>query len=428
MQMNYYRKLEKQSDRLLIHEMASTPENNPFTALIISSPENLKNLDRYMEISHRLADCEFFDEDMVENLASEGKAIVVETMSIHAHEVGGAQTSPVIVHHLLSDNSHDTIKILDNVIYILFPSANPDGLIIEANWYNKYKDTHYSDLHYCYALYHKYAGHSNNRDGIHENLIELQCINDYLYRRCHANIEFDVHHVPITYHRMVLSAPGATPLREELSPLLVRELGFFGTGICQALEEKNIPDVVYSFNDIPHDEFTDDGYFHLYQTPKYHNIIGILCENAHLIKGLKSQYQKACDCSPKGTMPSVTNPHPWKGGEWKLSDLVNQIYEASIGLLRLAANNRYSLLRNTALKASRQTETGALSDDQGYLILPNQYDISALERLLKIFDNHKIKYFELCESFTTAFGVSCPQGSIYIFPLHSPITLLQVSC
>ena len=223
---------------MIIDEMGETPAKNVFPALIISSPDNLKNLDKYFEISLKLSRMTEDNPEIIEELASLGKAIVTVTMSIHAHEVGGAQAAPLIVHRLLDSNEPEITNILENVIFILFPSANPDGLNIEAAWYSKYTNIHYSDLGYCTALYHEFAGHSNNRDGIHENLAELQWINDYLYRKCHTNIQFDIHHVPFNYHRMVLSAPAADPIREELSPLLIRELAFLVPEYAVALKKK----------------------------------------------------------------------------------------------------------------------------------------------------------------------------------------------
>lgn len=413
-QTAYYRRLSTLSDRMIFDEMAKTPEGNPFYALIISAPENLAKLDRYKEISRRLAACRDYDEAEAASLAKEGKAFVLISMSLHSHEIGGGQTSPELVYHLLSDDGEETRNILKNVILILFPCANPDGMNVEERWYAKYKDTYYTEITFCPLVYQKFAGHGNNRDFVFENLIETRCINDYLLRRCHTNINIDFHHVPWDWNRMVLSAPGANPVREELSPLLLRELAACGTGICCALEEADIPDVAYG-----HPEYTYDQHFALSTMPRYHNIVSILSESAHLEKGLRGEYFKALQCGSKDGIATVSNPHPWEGGMWTLADIVRQIFVAAVGCLSYAARNKEQVLKNASLMAARQTRRGAETPEQGYLIPAAQHDASALHRLLGIFDAHGIEYAAISDDVVTEEGVPCPAGSIYV-PLAQP--------
>src|ERR1700760_259049 len=54
--VSYFYKLEKSSSSIKVEEIGKTAENRPFIAATISSPENLKPLDKYLEIQHRLAD------------------------------------------------------------------------------------------------------------------------------------------------------------------------------------------------------------------------------------------------------------------------------------------------------------------------------------------------------------------------------------
>ncbi len=42
-----------------------------------------------------------------------------------------------LVHRLATDDSPDVKKILDNVIFVLVPSLNPDGQIMVTDWFNK---------------------------------------------------------------------------------------------------------------------------------------------------------------------------------------------------------------------------------------------------------------------------------------------------
>ena len=52
---DYWRKLEAQSDRMVVREIGKTAEGRPHLMAIVTSPENHKRLEHYREISRRLA-------------------------------------------------------------------------------------------------------------------------------------------------------------------------------------------------------------------------------------------------------------------------------------------------------------------------------------------------------------------------------------
>ena len=51
----YWRKLATESDRILVQEIGKTAEGRTHLATIVSSPQNLRNLARYKEISRQMA-------------------------------------------------------------------------------------------------------------------------------------------------------------------------------------------------------------------------------------------------------------------------------------------------------------------------------------------------------------------------------------
>ena len=72
-------------------EIGKTAEGRDAAMAIITSPENLKKLDRYKEISRRLALAEGLTDEQARALAAEGKAVVWIDGGLHATEVLGAQ-------------------------------------------------------------------------------------------------------------------------------------------------------------------------------------------------------------------------------------------------------------------------------------------------------------------------------------------------
>src|SRR5271170_7246096 len=54
--VSYFQGLASSSDTIVVKELGKTAEGRPFIAATISSPETLRNLNRYLDIQTRLAD------------------------------------------------------------------------------------------------------------------------------------------------------------------------------------------------------------------------------------------------------------------------------------------------------------------------------------------------------------------------------------
>jgi hypothetical protein len=52
--VEYFKHLAENSNRIKVVELGKTTEGNPFILAYISSPENLKRLEEYRQISYRL--------------------------------------------------------------------------------------------------------------------------------------------------------------------------------------------------------------------------------------------------------------------------------------------------------------------------------------------------------------------------------------
>ena len=159
---SYFRLLDEQSERVLVQEAARTTEGNPFLLTTISSPENLERLEHYRQIQKLLADPRRV-EGSAEDLIREGKTIVLITCGIHSTEVASAQMSLEFAWEMASGTDAETLEILEEVIFLLVPSMNPDGVDIVGNWYRKTVGTPAEGTSPP-RLYQKYVGHDNNRD------------------------------------------------------------------------------------------------------------------------------------------------------------------------------------------------------------------------------------------------------------------------
>ena len=93
-------------------------------------------------------------------------------------------------------------EILDNVIFLLVPSLNPDGNRKVVEWYEKYLGTKYEGSSPPY-VYHKYAGHDNNRDWYMFTLKETQLAVSKVHNAWHPQIVYDIHQMGKTGTRLV---------------------------------------------------------------------------------------------------------------------------------------------------------------------------------------------------------------------------------
>src|SRR3989454_8004254 len=134
--VRYYQALASASDRMRYRELGHSTLGAPMIALVISSPQNLRALDRYRELNAKLADPRGFKTAKeAEDVLRGGKTIVLITSGIHSTEVGGHLSPAVLAYRLASDTSLATRAILDNVILWLVPSLNPHRVPIVTPWY-----------------------------------------------------------------------------------------------------------------------------------------------------------------------------------------------------------------------------------------------------------------------------------------------------
>ena len=113
---DYWKKLDAESDRMKLVSIGKSAEGRDQWMMIITSPANFAKLDRYKEISSRLARAEGLSDEQARTLAREGKAVVWIDGGLHATEVLGAQQLLEHVWQMASMNDPETLRILDDVI------------------------------------------------------------------------------------------------------------------------------------------------------------------------------------------------------------------------------------------------------------------------------------------------------------------------
>ncbi len=407
----YYRLLERESGRIKVVSPGKTSEGNEFLVIFASSEENIKNLDKYSEISRRIANDENLTDEEIAKLSNEGKAVIYQDYSIHSNETGGAQSVPLILYEIASANENsDLAKAIDDVICIFTPCGEPDGLIKFHDYYYKYKGTRFEGFCSPYVR-HSLAGHCNNRDAIYERLCESRYINDIIVREWNPQIFIAYHHQYPFDPRMTLG-PTVNPMYEKFSGLMEFETTQCTTAMASELISKGRTGITVGdprFTSFPINTF--------HHHARLHNVIGILCENAD-VRIASPIYVHPDKLTVIKKYPTLECPVPFEGGEWHLSDIVTNIRLGSLAAIKHAAKNKRELISNMAIKAKMQSERGRKDPKCAILIPQHQNDSSALCGFLRILHNQRIRVCRSTENITVD-GVIYPAGT-YVIPLAQP--------
>ncbi|MEW5981990.1 MAG: M14 metallopeptidase family protein [Acidobacteriota bacterium] len=376
--VEYFTQLQKESPRIKIVNLGPSTQGNPFLLAIITAPANLARLDRLKEVNARLADPRGLSEADVRKLVVEGKAVICQTMSLHATEIGGTQMANELAYDLLSRRDADTLRILDNVIFLMIPSFNPDGQIVVTDWYRKTLGTAYEGTGLPW-LYHVYAGHDNNRDAFQTNLVESQYLAKLMFREWPPQAYVDHHHMG-SYGARIYVPPYAEPVRPLADPLVWREHSWYGAHIAYKEEEAGLSGVINMA------QYSGWGHFGFHWITPFHNIAGMLTESASAKLATPLYIQPDQLRGGARGLPAyeeqTTFPNPWPGGWWRLRDIVERQKVSAWATLDLAARNKETVLWNAYLKASRQTARGAAGTPAAYVVPAAQHDPLTMTKMV----------------------------------------------
>ncbi len=412
----YFRRLDEASPRVRVLEIGRSTQNRPILMAVITSEENMVRLDRYREITRRLADPRTVaDEAEAERLIAEGRVIVAITCSIHSTEIVGSQMALELAYRLASGTDPETREILERVILLLFPSPNPDGIDIVASWYRRTLGTPYEGTSPP-ELYHPYTGHDNNRDWFMLTQVETQVITRALYREWLPQILYDVHQMGSNGARMFVP-PFYDPPNPNIDPILLRAVGVIGHHMAWDLAAAGFRGVV---TNAQYDTWWAGG---LRTMPYYHNVVGILTEaaSARLMTpiALTREQLRGATRGLANPLERATNfPDPWPGGVWRPMDILQMELVAARSLLRLAARYRETFLRNFYELGKRALERGRTEEPFAYVIPSDQWDPPTAAHLVNVLMAQGVEVHRARERFTVE-GTEYPAGS-YVILLEQP--------
>jgi len=344
----YWKKLAAVSDRMKLTVIGKTAEDRDQYMLIVSSPENLKKLDRYKEISSKMARAEGISEEQARAMAAEGKSIVWIDGGLHANEVVGIHQLIETIYNVLSRNDAETKRILDNVI-ILFTHANPDGQELISNWYMREKDPKKRKNEGVPRLYQKYIGHDNNRDFFIQNQVESRNMGYQLFVEWIPQIMYN-HHQRGPAGSVLAGPPYRDPFNYVFDPMMVTGIDAVGAAMYNRLNAENKP----GFTRLTGSSFSTWYNGGLRTTTHFHNMIGLLTE---IIGGPTPE---EVPLVPDRLIPNNNTPFPVTPQKtWHFKQSIDYSVSLNYSVLDYAARNSDHLLYNIYTMGKNSIKRGS---------------------------------------------------------------------
>lgn len=342
----YFIKVAQESDRVMLDTIGLTEEGRPQIMAIISSPANLRNLDRYKEISTKLAKAEGIDSATAAALSQEGKAVIWIDGGLHATEVLGAQQLIETLWQLSSRTDAETVRILDDVI-ILLAHANPDGMEMVSDWYMREPEPTKRSTSGIPRLYEKYAGHDNNRDSYMNALKETQNVGRQLYIEWNPQIMYN-HHQTGPTGTVMAAPPYRDPANYWFHPAMITGLDLVGAALNHRFVLEHKPGLTFRSGS-NYSTWWNGGFR---TAPYYHNMIGILTET------IGSPNPMRVALVPDRQLRNAGLPAPIEPQEWHFRQSIDYSVSANYAFLDLLSRYRESFLFNRWVMGNDQIQAG----------------------------------------------------------------------
>lgn len=342
----YFKKLDQQSDRLLYTVIGKTEEGRDQCMLIISSPENLKNLEEFKNISTKLAHAELSEEE-ARALAQKGKSIVWIDGGLHSNEVVGTHQLIQTAYLLASSNDLETKNILENSI-VLMVHANPDGQELISNWYMREKTPEKRSGNYVPVLYQKYAGHDNNRDFFMLNLKESQNMARQLFVEWIPQIMYN-HHQTAPAGAVVAGAPYRDPFNYVFDPILMSGIDALGAAMSSRLNAEGKPGYTAKDGSV-FSTWYNGG---LRTTTYFHNMMGLLTE----MIGNPTPFE--IPLVPNRLIPNNDTQNPVIPQVWHFQQSIDYSVSLNYAVLNYASRYKDEVLYNMFRMGKNSIERGS---------------------------------------------------------------------
>jgi len=388
--IDYLKKLDAVSNRLKMLEIGKSPFGKPMYIAFFSTEENLNNLENLKEINKQLALNPDIAEAERQSMIKNGKVFVAMTLSMHSGEVAPSQSAPLIAYEYITTQDPQMLEIFKNVVYMMVPCHNPDGMNMIVNHYNKYKGTKYEGSSMP-GVYHKYVGHDNNRDFVTLTQSDTRAIARIFNLDWFPQVMVEKHQMGSRGPRYFVP-PMHDPITENIAAELWNWTWVFGSNMIKDMTAAGLSGISQHY-------LFDDYWPGSTETCIWKNVIGMLTEAAS-VRYAKPIFIEPTELSVYGKglseyKKSINMPDPWPGGWWKLSDIIQYEIESTKSVLKTASLQREEILHYRNDLCKDEVNRGRTEPPYYYILPIKQHDQSEFVNLVNLLNEHGVNIYQL---------------------------------
>ncbi len=372
---DYFELIAEESDSVEYEVADTTTMGNEYPILRVSSAANLARIDEILAANERLADPRAdLTESEARTLAEQSVPVYYLEATLHSTEVGNLPALVDVIHRLSTERSEFVQDILDNLVILVVPSANPDGQHLLVDYFNETAGTSYARTYP--DLYHKYVGHDNNRDWIFFTQEESR-IRTRLEQQYRPVVLHFMHQAGSNSPRMWVP-PFDEPLGPNIDSIPISASNALGAEIANAAAEAGLPGVS-----------TDDAYGIFWNADVFgtgpHRGASLFLHEIASVRDLALPFS-----NPDGTPPGARDRtmrtfDPYTEKTWTLEQIVEYAKLSMYTALDSVAKDADDWLFNNLYQVNRKN----MEPDGGpetYLVPAGQRDPFAVKQLVEIFD------------------------------------------
>lgn len=353
----YYRELEKATSRVKVFTAAEKSEEGKEQLLVAVGDEAaIARLDRYKEITAKLADPRKVSDADAEILIGEGKVFYWASGSIHSPETGSPEMLMELAYRLAVEESPFIQAIRKNVIVLITPALEVDGRDRMVDTYN-YRKANPDKAAPPLVYWGHYVAHDNNRDGLGMALAlsrnQMKTFLEY-----HPTILHDLHEsVPFLY-----TSTGTGPYNAWLDPIVIDEWNLLAYHEIEEMTKRGVPGVwTHGF----YDGWAPN---YMFYVANGHNSIGRFYETFGnsvadtLDRTVTAQSQRDW-FRPNPPLPRV---------KWSLRNNINMQESAILLAMNFVSNNKDRFLKNFYLKSKRSVAKASNEGPAAWIVPADQ--------------------------------------------------------
>ncbi len=368
----YYRELAKATPRVQLWTVGKSEEGREMLLLAVSDEANLSQLDRYKQITARLADPRKISDAEASQLVREGKPFYWLSGSIHSPETGSPEMLMELAYRLAVEESPFIQNIRKNVIVLITPVLEVDGRDRMVDLYN-YRKANPDKPAPSLIYWGHYVAHDNNRDSMAQALAlsraQMKTFLDF-----HPQVLHDLHEsVPYLY-----TSTGTGPYNAWLDPIVVSEWQKLAYYEVEQMTQRGVPGVwTHGF----YDGWAPN---YMFYVANGHNSIGRFYETFG---------GRGADTGERTVQPNQTsrtwyrpNP-PLPRVRWSLRNNTNLQQSALLFAMHRVASEKERFLHNFYLKSKRSIEKAAKEGPAAWVLPgddPRPVECAELVNLLRM--------------------------------------------